>query len=252
VRLGAFLFAPLLLVLTVGCGGAVDDVWLQDEVRERPEIPGVIRGVVPAPGTDVVRPDPAPPGEAEPLEPEALGRVDSTPVEGWTGPGSRPFRVTVRTRSDPAHLNARIGRRDFALAGRLQDRTLIQYPCTSCHEGAVLMEDRIPDAHRNFGRIHPRRTDGACSTCHVRDAVERLVLLGGETTTMDHAYKLCDQCHAPQVRDWAGGVHGKRVMGWSGERVVMNCADCHDPHSPGLEPRIPYPGPTLPGTGGRP
>jgi nitrate/TMAO reductase-like tetraheme cytochrome c subunit len=114
------------------------------------------------------------------------------------------------------------------------------------------MAERIPDAHRNIQPLHPSATGATCSTCHVPAAVERLVLPEGGTVSMDQAYRLCAQCHAPQLRDWAGGTHGKRLEGWAGRRVVMNCADCHDPHNPALERRTPFPGPQLPTTGGRP
>jgi hypothetical protein len=56
---------------------------------------------------------------------------------------------------------------------------------------------------------------------------------------------LCAQCHFSQAAAWAGGGHGKRLDGWQGRRVVMGCADCHDPHKPGLEPRVPFRAPQL-------
>jgi hypothetical protein len=84
-----------------------------------------------------------------------------------------------------------------------------------------------------------------CSTCHARDNVERLALKSGERPPLDHAYRLCAQCHFSQLRAWAGGGHGKRLDGWQGRRVVMGCTDCHDPHKPAVEPRIPFRAPRL-------
>jgi hypothetical protein len=249
--------ALVALVLS-GCGAGGDGLPAQAEQEERvaaqvaPDrpIPRVLRGVIPETGPDVVRPDPAR-DEAEPLpEPPALRTLAAVEVEGWRGPGDLPFYVTLRTPGDASYLHTRIGRQGFDLAARKQDHVLIQYPCTSCHEGVTLMADRIPDAHRNIQPLHPSTTGATCSTCHVSEAVERLHVPGEGTTTMDHAYRLCAECHSPQVRDWAAGVHGKRLEGWTGRRVLMNCADCHDPHSPGLAPRVPYPGPRLPAGGG--
>jgi hypothetical protein len=253
--------ASLVVGLAVaGCGGAggepraetrEDEVTAARVVQERP-LPSVLRGVIPDPGPDVVRPDPAR-DDLEPLpESPTLRTLAAVEVEGWRGPGDTPFYVTLRTPGDATHLRTDIGRQGFDLAARKQDRVLIQYPCTSCHEGVTLMADRIPDAHRNIQPLHPSTTGATCATCHVSEAVERLHVPGVGTTTMDHAYRLCAECHSPQVRDWAAGVHGKRLEGWSGRRVLMNCADCHDPHSPGLVPRIPYPGPRLQGAGGEP
>ena len=36
-----------------------------------------------------------------------------------------------------------------------------------------------------------------------------------------------------------GGAHGKRLSYWAGQRVVTNCASCHNPHSPRFEKRWP-------------
>jgi hypothetical protein len=36
-------------------------------------------------------------------------------------------------------------------------------------------------------------------------------------------------------------------VGWSGRRVVVGCADCHDPHRPATETRPPMAGLSLPG-----
>lgn len=247
-RWGRRLVAVAGLLLVPAAWGCRDD-----GQQPGPEVDGVVESVVPDPGVDPVLPDLPDPAEEAVPEPSQIRTVAADTVQGWLGPGDRPFEVSLRTPGDAAPLYARIGHQTFALPARLSGPALVQYPCTSCHEGVVLMAERIPDAHRNIQPIHPSTTGATCSTCHVPDAVERLRVPGEEqTVSMDHAYGLCAECHFPQVRDWAGGVHGKRLQGWSGRRVVMNCADCHDPHSPALERRIPYRGPQLPGTGGHP
>lgn len=181
-------------------------------------------------------------------EPAALGAVVSDTAYGWTGPGGRPFEVTRRTPGGGSRLHRQVGTKTFALPLRTAEPTLSQYPCTSCHEGSTVTGGRTDRAHQNIRPVHPAQTGAACATCHVSTVVERLVLPGGETATLDQAYRLCAQCHVSQVNAWAGGGHGKRLDGWHGRRVVMNCADCHDPHRPGLEPRVPYPGPRPPRT----
>ena len=109
-----------------------------------------------------------------------------------------------------------------------------------------MADDRIGDAHQNIRPVHPKATGAVCSTCHAAENVERLVVKTNERPTLDHSYQLCAKCHFSQVEAWAGGGHGKRLDGWQGRRVVMGCTDCHDPHSPALVPRVPFPGPTLP------
>jgi formate-dependent nitrite reductase cytochrome c552 subunit len=109
----------------------------------------------------------------------------------------------------------------------------------------VLADDRVKDAHQNIKDVHPKQTGGLCSTCHSADNVELLALKNGERATLDHTYRLCAQCHVAQAKSWAGGAHGKRLDGWQGQRVLMGCADCHDPHKPGIEPRTPFRAPQL-------
>jgi hypothetical protein len=195
-------------------------------------------------GTVVADTTRAPAGSAEP---GALRTVASAPVEGWTGPGGKPFEVAIRT-TDPAAATTRwfgtIARRT-SLRARTAD--LGQYPCTSCHLGRrmVLADERITDAHRNIQPVHPEQTGAACSTCHAADNVELLALKSGDRATLDHTYRLCAQCHFEQAEGWAGGGHGKRLDGWQGRRVVMGCADCHDPHAPAVGRRIPFRAPVI-------
>jgi hypothetical protein len=184
------------------------------------------------------------------LEPAALAAVRSEPVIGRTGPGGQPFDVAVRTPDRAGHDRV-IGRTTFPIA--LRSASATDYPCSACHQPGqpVIRPERIEDAHRNVLPRHPDESGSRCLTCHAPDDVERLVLASGERIPLGHAYRLCAQCHYAQVDAWAAGAHGKRLDGWRGRRVVMGCADCHDPHQPALEARTPFPGPQLPRTGRR-
>jgi len=190
--------------------------------------------------------EPVPPPTAPAgLEPQALESVATEPVDVRAGPGDMPFEVVLRTPElGPTHAR-RIGTKTFQIA--LRSAELTQYPCTSCHTpGQVIISaDRIADAHQNVQAVHPSDAGGQCGTCHLPDNVERLRLPGGQTATLDQAYRLCSQCHFSQVDAWAGGAHGKRLDGWQGRRVLMGCTDCHDPHQPVTPQRIPFPGPRL-------
>jgi hypothetical protein len=187
------------------------------------------------------------PGE----EPPTLAVVRSGIVEGRASPGGGPFEVAVREPERPGHDRV-IGRRPFEIS--LRQRSSTSYPCASCHRPgrAVIQPERAEDAHRYVLPRHPNESGTRCTTCHAPDDVESLVLASGERIGLAHAYRLCAQCHYSQVDDWAAGAHGKRLDGWRGRRVVMGCADCHDPHEPAVAPRDPFPGPTLPRTGRAP
>lgn len=180
-------------------------------------------------------------------EPGALATVPAESVSLWKGPGDQPFEVAIRT-TDPATAHfRRFGNITMRVSLRSRAADLGQYPCTSCHLGRqiVMSDERVGDAHQNIEVVHPSQTGALCSTCHAPDNVELLALRSGERATLEHTYRLCAQCHFSQAEAWAGGAHGKRLDGWQGRRVLMGCADCHDPHRPSLEPRVPFRAPQI-------
>jgi len=190
--------------------------------------------------------------ETEDTLPSALGGVVVEPVQGaWRGPGGRAFDVAVRSRRGGAYRHRQIGREVFYLALRLDEPEGPQDPCASCHGGQGIVDGRgeadAARVHHNIRPLHPEETGAQCLTCHAGEDVGRLRLGRGGTASLDHAYRLCAQCHFSQVDSWAKGAHGKRLAGWRGRRVVMGCADCHDPHRPATEPRMPMSGLSLPG-----
>ncbi|NKB67075.1 MAG: hypothetical protein GKR89_08450 [Candidatus Latescibacteria bacterium] len=138
----------------------------------------------------------------------------------------------------------------FAVQGRQGD--LRQFPCGACHQQALVPAPRGVVsrrwAHMDIQPVHPQAHISACQTCHDYGNLERLRLQDDTSTDFDQVYRLCVQCHFQQGRDWAGGAHGKRVGGWRGARVVMNCTDCHDPHQPAFGRQYPVSGPRVPRT----
>ena len=181
------------------------------------------------------------------LEPGALATVQAVPVERWRGPGNRPFEVARRSAAPEAGHSRMFGTITLPIALRNRTAAISQYPCTSCHLGrkVVMANQRIGDAHNNIKPVHPDQTGAVCSTCHSADDVQLLTLKSGERATLDESYRLCGQCHFPEAKAWAGGGHGKRLDGWQGRRVVMACTDCHDPHNPAVQPRIPFRAPQI-------
>ena len=181
------------------------------------------------------------------IEPGALATVSAAGVTEWKGPGEKLFEVTIRTVDPVSSTSRKFGSITLRTALRARAPDIGQFPCTSCHLGRaiVMADERVTDAHQNIKPVHPRQTGAACSTCHSADNVELLALKSGERATLDHTYRLCAQCHFSQAESWAAGAHGKRLDGWQGRRVVLGCADCHDPHSPSIEKRVPFRAPRL-------
>lgn len=186
-------------------------------------------------------------------EPGALAIVAGEPVVGFTGPDGAAFEVAARSGEPATGHTRRFGTITRPTSLRGTATVLGQYPCTSCHFGRrVVMDDRqrIDDAHQNIQPQHPQRVGAVCSTCHAPENVETLALKSGERPSLDHAYRLCAQCHFRQADDWAAGAHGKRLDGWQGRRVLMSCTDCHDPHQPATQARTPFRAPRIARKGG--
>ncbi len=127
----------------------------------------------------------------------------------------------------------------FRVLARKQD--IERYKCTSCHTGKnVLVNNGQELTHGNVIINHGKEgNELGCIDCHHPEERDFLEDKKGRKIDFDHSYQLCGQCHFRQKRDWLGGAHGKRVSYWAGDRVVYNCASCHDPHSPRFEKRFP-------------
>ena len=181
------------------------------------------------------------------MEPGMLAAVRTAPVKDFTGPGGKPFEVALRSAVPETGHARQFGRIALSISLRDHSASLSQYPCTSCHAGAAvtMAAQRVKDAHQNIRPVHPHRVGVACGTCHAPENVEQLVLRRGARVTMDESYRLCAECHVKQADAWAGGGHGKRLDGWEGRRVVMTCADCHDPHDPAVRKRVPFRAPQI-------
>ncbi len=120
----------------------------------------------------------------------------------------------------------------------LRRSTAIQrYPCSHCHDQMRQTVNAKPTkAHWNVKMLHPNFSN-TCNLCHGGD--KSLVTLEGDSVGFDHSYKVCAQCHGMQYKDWVGGAHGKRAVGWKAQRVILNCTECHNPHDPEFKKRKP-------------
>jgi ribosomal protein L34E len=116
-----------------------------------------------------------------------------------------------------------------------------RFKCSQCHNNKPVGIARAAEiAHADI-RLNHGNPDKplSCYTCHNKEERDFLVTEAGTKIDMDHSYQMCGQCHFRQKKDWVGGAHGKRLSYWAGQRVVTNCASCHNPHSPRFEKRWP-------------
>ena len=115
-----------------------------------------------------------------------------------------------------------------------------RFQCSSCHNNKeVMIRNAAKISHADKKVVHGGKEPLDCNTCHSKENRDFLTTSKNRTIDMDHAYTLCGECHFRQKKDWIGGAHGKPVSHWAEERVVKNCTDCHDPHSPRFAKRWP-------------
>ncbi len=144
------------------------------------------------------------------------------------------------------------------------------YPCTKCHDNQFV--DRrvreLQDEHTKLVFEHGGGRFWCYDACHKGTDMDNLVSLRGRRVSYDESYKVCGQCHFQRL-DWYFGGHGKRqgawenqreiprvadelkvedrsqIGRWGGERVILNCTECHDAHSPSIKPFEPSPPPKV-------
>lgn len=155
----------------------------------------------------------------------------------------------------------------FEATKRIEE--IYYYPCSDCHDLEV-SNPRVrvlEDEHTDLVFEHGGGRFWCYDACHNRTDMDHLVSLHGEPISYDETYKLCGQCHFQRQKDWYFGGHGKRaglwrypyeipktydemdvsereeIGSWRGPRLLHNCPDCHNPHSPSIKPFEPSPPP---------
>lgn len=184
---------------------------------------------------------------------EALARlmtkrkpVRAATARGQTIPDAPPFTVVPR-----------------------QDR-IRNFPCTKCHDNKFV--DRrvreLQEEHTNLTFEHGGGRFWCYDACHKGTDMDNLVSLRGRRLSYDESFKVCSQCHFQRL-DWFFGGHGKhqgawedqrkipvtaddlkvedrnQIGRWAGERVILACTECHNPHSPSIKPFEPSPAPRV-------
>jgi hypothetical protein len=200
-----------------------------------------------------------------PIVQAVLRAVPSAPVVGFLGPEGDTFRVALRTPEvghypcTGCHIRP-IGTKSVTLAqmhaARAEHEGATDINCNACHNpsrpGALTLDCvgchegdggrelmPSPTAHLTVKLSHPSGRLRNCFTCHAPENPGYLAAQDGSFASLDEAYRLCAGCHFTEAKDWAGGAHGKRLGGWQGERVILSCTGCHNPHHPKFPIRRP-------------
>lgn len=114
--------------------------------------------------------------------------------------------------------------------------------CATCHAVKAPAADQrggpsLDAFHRGLEMAHGALT---CLSCHDATDYDRLRLADGRPLRFEDVMQLCSQCHGPQARDHAAGLHGGMSGYWDrtrGPQVRNQCTHCHAPHAPAF-PRM--------------
>ncbi|MDO8543984.1 MAG: hypothetical protein Q7S40_26380 [Opitutaceae bacterium] len=132
---------------------------------------------------------------------------------------------------------------------------LSDFDCYGCHEKKkppVIEYDEkhnivLPKEHSNLKLGHgSHNRNNVCYNCHNEQNLVTFQARDGRELKFQDSTALCGSCHGPTYRDWEAGVHGRTSGYWDrsrGELQRLNCANCHDPHSPRIPTRAPAPPP---------
>lgn len=132
------------------------------------------------------------------------------------------------------------GKHIFLIPERKSEIT--SYSCLECHSKSLdqmQVDKSTKKAHWDVKLNHADSKTMNCITCHDGNNMNALHSITGEEIDFNRSYMLCSQCHSKQFEDWKGGAHGKRIGGWAPPRASMTCVNCHNPHKPHFESRMP-------------
>ncbi len=125
------------------------------------------------------------------------------------------------------------------------------FPCSDCHDEdweADSTRRTLDEPHDEIPvKFENHDSDNRwCLDCHSAKKRDMLRLINGNRVPFNEYYRLCEQCHKRVYREWKMGVHGKRTGNWNGEKQVLHCTQCHDPHNPPFKALKPMPAPRKP------
>lgn len=202
----------------------------------------------------------------------AAGAQDKAPSQ-TPQEASKTMRELMKNRVANVGVTARGQSLNQAPAFKVLPRkpALTKYPCTGCHDNSFIDRRvrKLVDEHPTLQFDHGNGRLWCYDACHNGRDMDHLVTLRRRQVDYDESYKVCGQCHFERQKDWTFGAHGRRagafadapkvperheqlkvedrsrIGHWKGERLLLNCTACHNPHSPAIRPFTPSPAPEV-------
>ena len=120
------------------------------------------------------------------------------------------------------------------------------YECSMCHDGYRDDPELDPLADEHSDLVMEHGLESHCLHCHNPKNSDVYLNHDGAEIPDDQSTRLCGKCHGVTYRDWQIGVHGRQNGHWDatfGERLKLQCIQCHDPHHPRFPALRPDPPP---------
>lgn len=133
--------------------------------------------------------------------------------------------------------------------GLVHTKGSFEYDCMSCHRSLKANWHLPEQLMEHRGRVLEHGNNRFCLNCHHPENRNVFVDYDGSEILERDVVLLCAKCHGPQHRDWVAGVHGRQNGFWDpamGEKIKLDCIECHDPHSPSFKAMEPLTAPTYP------
>ncbi|NNF43657.1 MAG: hypothetical protein HKN62_11555 [Phycisphaerales bacterium] len=118
--------------------------------------------------------------------------------------------------------------------------------CRECHTLFGSNPDTPLRLNQHANIVQAHGMNDRCFNCHDQESHDTLVLAGGQRVPFSETPLLCAKCHGTTYRDWQAGIHGRALGYWDetrGERIRLECTQCHDPHAPAFDPMTALAGP---------
>lgn len=155
--------------------------------------------------------------------------------------------------TDPAFIDKAPVRMNYT-ALLAADEDTSDYDCYACHSRREPVELNFDELGRLLIVEHdyitfahgPALENKHCFNCHDQNNMDHLRTQYGRLLTFHESTVMCGSCHGTTYRDWKAGAHGKTLGYWNlemGERRLLDCTECHDPHHTAFPSIEPAPGP---------
>ncbi|MEK6557787.1 MAG: cytochrome c3 family protein [Candidatus Margulisiibacteriota bacterium] len=117
-----------------------------------------------------------------------------------------------------------------------RDLSPLMESCQECHDDdyASMVNTKSRELSMMHTDIKLNHGNGQfwCLECHDPANNNRIKRGSQNNTNFSYSVPLCSKCHGKITQEWQKGVHTKIKGGWNQPKQILQCVECHSPHSP--------------------